>query len=101
MYPTVVILLVETQRSMSDVYVISPPNGSKLVGPLTSGTRPATLGHLSSAVGTVHSTTDKEAEYRRSRTLQSRGVEEDGLEITLEIKLKESQADTAMADRYS
>jgi len=60
MYPTVVILLVETQRSMTDICEISPSNASKLAA--SSEARPATSGHLSFAVGPVDITTDDEAE---------------------------------------
>ena len=76
MYPTVVILLVETQRSMVDVCDISPLNASELAGPAASEARPATLGHISFARGLVHSTTDNEAESRRPRALQSQGGRE-------------------------
>ena len=64
MYPTVVIVLVETQRSilrsMPDIYEISLSNATKLAA---SEARPATPGHLSFAVGSVHSTTDNETEF--------------------------------------
>ena len=73
MYPTVVIILVETQRSATDICEISPSNASRLAGPVTSAARPTTLGHLSFAVRTVHSSTDNEAEPQRSRALQSQG----------------------------
>ena len=44
MYPTVVILLVETHRSMMDICDISPSNASKFTGPaLASEARPATF----------------------------------------------------------
>ena len=62
MYPTLVIVLVESQLSMIDVCEISPSNGNKPAGPVASETRPATLGHLSFA----HSATDNEAESQRS-----------------------------------
>ena len=80
MYPTVIILLVETQRSMTDICEISPSNASKLAGPVASEARPATLGHLSFAIGPVDSSTDNEAESQRSRALQSQGVQEYDLE---------------------
>ena len=84
MYPTVVIVLVETQRSMTDVCEISPSNASKFAGPVASEARSATLGHISFAVGPVHSATDDEAEPQR---LQSQGGQERGLEeIILEAK---------------
>ena len=85
MYPTVVIILVETQRSVADICEISPSNASRLVGPVASAVRPGTLGRLSFAVGTVHSSTDNEAQPRRSRALQSQG----GLEYDLEEVLLE------------
>ena len=47
MYPTVVILLVETQRSMVDVCEVSPS------GPVAPDARPTTLGHLSCVVGSM------------------------------------------------
>ena len=94
MYPTVVILLVETQRSMTDICEISPSNASKLAAPVASEARPATLGHFSFVVGPVHPTTSGEAESQLSRGLQSQGGQEHGLEeITLEVK--ESQVGTS------
>ena len=88
MYPTVVMLLVETQRSMMDVYGISPSNATKLGGPVAFEARAATLGHLPSAVDPGNSTTVyTEAETRLSRTLQSRGGQEYDLEeVTLEVR---------------
>jgi len=80
MYPTAVILLVEKQRSMADIFEISQSGAGKLVGPVVSEPCPTTLGHLSFEVGPVHSTTDDEAESQRSRTLQSQGGQEHGLE---------------------
>ena len=88
MYPTVVILLVETQRSMMDVCDVSPSNAGKLVGPAASEARPATLGHLSFARGPVYST-DNEAESQRSRALQSQGGQDHGLEVIPEVKESE------------
>ena len=68
MYPTVVIVVVETQRSMADVYEISSSsNPSKLVGVAASEVRPATLGPLPFTVGQVHPTTDNEAESQLPR----------------------------------
>jgi len=94
MYPTVVIVLVETQRSMSDICNISPLNASKFAGPVASEVRAATLGHLSFAVGPVHSTTDNEAESQRSHTLQSQDGQEHGLEEVI-LEIKESQVGTS------
>ena len=87
MYPTVVILLVETQRSMMDVCEISSSNASGYMGPMASEARPATLGRrVPFAVGLSHKTTDDEAESQRSRTLQSQGGQGHGLEVILEVK---------------
>ena len=77
MYPTVVMLLLESQRSMTYVYEISLPNASRLADPMASEVRYATLGHLSFAAGPVHSTTDNET---RSQRLQSQSGQEHGLE---------------------
>jgi len=90
MYPTVVTVLVETQRSMTDVCEISPSNAGRLAAPAGSEARPATFGHLSFAAGPVHSTTDNEAESQRSRVLQSQGGQEHGLEEVI-LEVKESQ----------
>ena len=66
MYPTVVILLVETQCFMADVCEISPSNASKVAGPVGSEAHPATLGHLSFAVEPVHGTMDSKAGSQHS-----------------------------------
>ena len=73
MYPTVVVLLVESQRSMTDVCEISPSNASQFAGRLGSEARHATLGHLSFAVGPVESLMDSEPESQRFLLSQSRG----------------------------
>jgi len=86
MYPTVVIVLVETQRSMTDICEITPSTASRLAGPVASEARPATLGHLSVAVGPVYGTTDNETESQRSRVLRSQGGHEHGLEVILEVE---------------
>ena len=93
MYPTAIIVLIETQRSMADVCEISPSNASKFAGPVGSEARPATLGHLSFAVEPIHSTMDSEAGSQRSRALQSQGGHEHDLEAILEVK--ESQVGTS------
>ena len=80
MYPTAIIVLIETQRSMADICEISPSDASRLAGPVASEPRPATLGHLFIAVETVHG---NEAEHQRSCALQSQGGEEDGLEAAI------------------
>ena len=71
MYPTLVIVLIETQRSITDVCEIGPLNASKPDGPVASEARSTTLGHLSFAVGPIHSTADNRAESQRSRASQS------------------------------
>ena len=87
MYPTAIIVLIETQRSMADVCEIGPPSASKLGAPVASEAHPATFGHLSFAIWPVHSTTDDEAGSQRSRVLQSQGGQERGLEeVILEVK---------------
>jgi len=70
---------------MTDIYEISPSNAA---GPVaTSEARPASIGHLSCAVGPVHSTTDSEAESQRSRTLRRQVGQEHTLEeVILEVK---------------
>ena len=95
MYPTLVVVLIETQRSMTDICEISRLNGSKPAGPVASEACPqaATLGHLSFAVGLVHSvTTDKKAEFQCSRSLRSQAEPEYGIGVILDVK--ESQLDT-------
>ena len=89
MYPTVVIVLVDTQRSMTDICESSSSNASRLVGPVASELRPATLGPLSFAVGPAHSTTDNEAESQYLGALQIQGGQEHGLEVIL-VEVKES-----------
>ena len=86
MYPTVVIVLVETQGSMTDVCETSQSNTSKLKGPVASKALPATLGptlgHLSFEVGSVNdSTTDNETESQRRGALESQGWQEHDLEM--------------------
>ena len=60
MYPTVVMILVETQCSMTDVCEISPSNASKFAGPVASEAHSPTLEYFSFAVSPVHSTADDE-----------------------------------------
>ena len=72
MGPTVIIVLVETKRSMTDIFEISPSNTVKFAGPVVSEARPVTLGHLPFAVGPVRSTADNQAESQRSRFIESR-----------------------------
>ena len=83
MYPTVVFVLVKTQRSMAD---ICPSNASNV----------ADL-HLEDislpAARAVHSTTDRKAESQDLWALSSQGGEGHGLEVILEVKA--SQVDTS------
>ena len=83
MYPTIVVVLVETQRSMTDICEIGPSNASKIAGSVAFDheARAATLGHLSfAAAGPISSEMDNEAESPPSCELQGRGVQERGLE---------------------
>ena len=93
MYPTVVIVLIDAQHSITDICEISSSNASKLVGPVASEVQPATLGHLSFAAGPVHSTTDNEAKSQRSCALRSRDGQEHGLEEAI-LKVTEHQVGT-------
>ena len=93
MYPTVVIVLVETQRSAADICGISPSNASRLAGPAASDheARAATLRYPSFAVGPINNAMDNEAGSPPSRVLQTENVQEHGLEkAVLEVHLKES-----------
>ena len=69
MYPTVVMVLVETHRSMTDICEIGPSDASNLAGPRAFETRAATLGHLSFAA--TYSTMDSESESQRPLASQS------------------------------
>ena len=88
MYPTVVIVLVETQRSMADVCGISPSNACKAAGLVASEPRPATLEHVSFVLGTVRSRIDDEAKSQCSHASKC-DLEEDILEV------KEPESDVA------
>ena len=70
MYPTVVIVLVETRRSICE---ISQLNAGGLAGPVTSNAHAATLECLS-LVEPVHSMTENEAESQRSWGAMSRNM---------------------------
>ena len=71
MYPTIVVVLVETQRSMVDICEIGPSNASKTAGAAASDheAHPTRLGRLSFAVGPINSAMDKEDESPPSRAL--------------------------------
>jgi len=96
MYPTVVLVMVGTQRSITDVCEISPSIDDRLAGPVASEARPATLGHLSFAVGPVHTTRNNEAESQRSHALWSQGGQEqlEGVEEVI-LEVNESQVGTS------
>ena len=98
MYPTIVVVLVETQRSMVDICEIGPSSPSKIAGAGASDceARAGTLGHLSFAVGPIDSAMDKEAESPPSRALQREDGQGRGLENDiLEVNLKESRVSTS------
>ena len=77
MYPTVVIVLVETQRSMADICEIGPSIATKLPA---SEARSATLGRVSFAAEKIRTTTDSKAESQRTRASESQGEQERDLE---------------------
>ena len=56
MHPIIVIVLVETQRSMTDICKISLPSTSIFAGLVASEVRAATVGHPS--FGVLNITTD-------------------------------------------
>ena len=91
-------MLVETQRSMTDIYEASLWDAKRLAGLVASDheAHAATLGH-SFAVGPVNSTMDSEANSSPSHTLQSREVQERSLEKTIQlvVNLKESRVTTS------
>ena len=70
MYPTVVVILVETQRSMTDICEISSSDPSRLARPVASGARAAM---------------DNAAESPPSRALQSRDAQERDLEEAIQL----------------
>lgn len=60
MYPTIVVVLVNSQRSTADIYELTGvvvTLGDKVHGP---GARPATLGHISFAAPQFHNRTSTE-----------------------------------------
>lgn len=55
MYPTIIVILVNNQRSFVDTYGFSSPGGEDII--VNAESRPATFGHLSFAVpGTTQGT---------------------------------------------
>ena len=98
MYPTLVIVLAETQRSMTDICEVGPSSASRLAGPVPSDheARTATLVQLSSAVGPTNSAVDDEAESPLFHALQSRDVQEYGLEkVILEVNFEKSRVSSS------
>jgi len=90
MYPTLTIVLVETQRSMIDVCEIGPSNASKFAGAVSSEARGATSGHLSFPVEQIRTTMDSESVFLHSRALWGRDGQGHGLEKVI-LEVKESQ----------
>ena len=78
MYPSIVVILVETQRSITDICEISSSDPSRLARPVASGARAAM---------------DSEAKSPPSRMLQNRDAQERDLEkaIQLEVNLTASR----------
>ena len=72
-----VIVLVETQRSMADICEISPSIATKVP---ESEARSATLGRPSFAAGKIRTTMDSEAESQRTRASESQAGQELHLE---------------------
>jgi hypothetical protein len=68
MYPTIVIILVENQRSMADDYGFSSngPTKVNVLTPPASDVRTATFGHLSFA-GAGQTTVDADTYFQQSR----------------------------------
>ena len=93
MYPTVVIVLVETQRSMADFCEIGPSYTSRLPGPGASEPRLATIGSLSFAAASFLTTTDNEAESQRVRASESQ-VGQGGTWLGGEAEVNECQIGT-------
>ena len=89
MYPTVVMLLLDTRGSMEDVCEISPLNASQLAGPVVSEARSHLQANspLRCVVRPVHSTMDDKSGFQCLHALQSQGGQEHSLEeIILKVK---------------
>ena len=80
-------MLVETQRSMTDIYEASLWDARRLAGLVASDheAHAATLGHPSFAAGPVNGAMDHEADFSPSRVLQSRDIQECGLEKVIQL----------------
>ena len=78
MYPTMVIVLVKTQRSMVDLCAIGPSNAYKPADLVVAQAKAcaATL----SMVGSIHSAMDNELESQRCRAVQNPERREYGVE---------------------
>ena len=75
MYPTFMIVLVESHRSITGICETnSLSDANELAGPVASEARPATVGQLSFMLGPVHTATENEAESQRSRVAEPRWV---------------------------
>ena len=98
MYPTIVIVLAKTQRSMTDICEIGPSSASRLAGPVPPDheARVTTSGRLSSAVGPINSAMDDEAGVPPFRALQSHDVQERSLEkVILEVNFKKRRVSSS------
>ena len=95
MYPTIVIVLVETQRSMTDIWEISPSNTSRLARPVASDHEAFALTSIypSFVVGSVNSAMDNEAESLPSCALQNQDLQGRGSEKVI-LGVKESWVST-------
>ena len=82
-----VVILVETQRSMTDIYETSLSDARRLAGLEASDleARATTLGYPSFAAGPANSGMDHEADSSPSRVLQSRDIQERGLEKVIQL----------------
>ena len=98
-HPTIVMILVETQRSMVDICEISSSNANRLAGLVVSDpeARAATSTHPSLAVGPINSTVNHEAESPPCRALQGDSDVQVGRDLekaVLEVNTKESPVGT-------
>ena len=94
MYPTVVMVLVESRRSMMDICELSSSNATAIAGRVASKARPATLRHTSFAFRPIDSTTaDNKPESQHPRVSQS--WDEEGYELEEAIlEAKQSRVST-------
>ena len=90
MYPTLVMVLVETRCSMTDMWEISPSNVSQIAGPVASEDCPAILGHLFFTASQIHSTMDSEVESQPLWALRAQDGQEHESENVI-VEVKESQ----------